>query len=382
MHVKIKLLHMVLTRNASYSTITVLVFAVVFAAFFTMCRSANTLVLVLNPYQNVDWARVTQHKANFHTHTTQSDGNYAPLAVVDQYHQMGYTILALTDHDRVTYPWPGFSELNNEYEDRTPKSLGMLAIVGNELSRHHHTLSLFTDYMAQSRDLDVVLRNQAEYSDLALAVLAHPAMHWPRQFDTGGELTDTVVSYYANFYHRHQNLIGVEIHNGTRPMTEYPLDRALWDSLLERLMPDRPVWGFATDDLHASVQYGRDWVVMPLGDLSAEAARDALINGAFYFSSVRLYAGNEPNREHTPRIGSIVHDKRRGVIRIEASIGDATQLTESIQWISNGEVIHTGPEFPYRKVTGLGSYVRAEIYGSGGTSYTNPFGFTKSKHHN
>jgi len=375
-HLYIKLFNRIV-HHKNTMHVAWIVFAAIVVCAFTMCRNATTPVLVLNPYEGVTWDLTTQHKANFHAHTTQSDGNYAPHEVVDQYHQMGYTILSLTDHDRVVYPWTGFSELNNEYEDRDPESLGMLAIVGNELSRHHHTLSLFTDFMAQSRDLDVVLKNQADHSGDALAVLAHPAMHWPRQFDTGGELTDSVVAYYANFYHRHQNLIGVEIHNGTRPMAEYPLDRALWDNLLGMLMPERPVWGFATDDLHASVQYGRDWVVLPLGDLSAEAARDALNRGAFYFSSIRLYEGDEPGKERTPRIESINHDKRKGVVRIEAIIKEGNQLTEAIQWISDGEVIHTGPEFPYRKVAGLGTYVRAEIYGAGGTTYTNPFGFAR-----
>lgn len=352
-------------------------FSTLAIALFTMCNQNNAPLLTVNPYENVNWDESSHHKANFHAHTTQTDGNYSPHEVVDKYHQMGYTILAITDHDRVIYPWTSFSELRDDYENRDPDELGMLAVVGNELSRHHHTLSLFTDFKAQSRDLNEVLKNQADHSRDALAVLAHPAMHWPRQFDTGGELTDTVVSHYVNYYQRHKHLIGMEIHNGTRPMTEYPLDRALWDNLLKVLMPNRPVWGFATDDLHASVQYGRDWVVLPLADLSTGAARDALQNGAFYFSSIRLSEGDAPNKELTPVIESIVHNKRKGTITIEARVNEGLLTDESFHWISDGEVIHKGPELPYRKVSGLGSYVRAEIYGDGGTTYTNPFGFVE-----
>jgi len=354
-----------------------MVFAAIMAATFSMCRNANTPVLVLNPYEEVNWDLTTHHKANFHAHTTQTDGNYPPHEVVDQYHQLGYSLLSLTDHDRITYPWTDFSELNDQYQDRDPDSLGMLAIVGNELSRHHHTLSLFTDFQAQSQDLDVVLKNQADHSGDALAVLAHPAMHWPRQFDTEGELTDSVVDYYAHYYLNYEHLVGIEIHNGTRPMTEYPLDRALWDRLLKMLMPERPVWGFATDDIHASVQYGRDWVVLPLDELSTEAARTALKSGAFYVSSIRLFEGNQPDKLRTPVIESIIHDKQKGVIKIQASTQEGTMLSDAIQWISDGEVIHTGPDFPYTIVEGLGNYVRAEIYGHGGTTYTNPFGFAR-----
>ncbi len=348
---------------------------IVVICVFSMCRQSSGPVLVLNPYEKVNWEEATQHKANFHAHTTETDGRYPPHEVVDQYHQMGYTILAITDHDRVVYPWTGFSDLNADYENRDPNDMGMLAIMGNELSRHHHTLSLFTDFKAESRDLNVVLENQADHSDLALAVLAHPAMHWPRKFNIDGGLTDSVITHYTNYFNRHNHLIGMEVHNGTRPMTEYTLDRALWDSLLVKLMPHRPVWGFATDDIHRSVHYGRDWLVLPLSDLSTETLRNALISGSYYFSSIRLHKGNDPDKALTPRIESITHNRRKGFIRIEVNTSEGIIADESIQWISNGAVIHTGQEFPYKRASELGNYVRAEIIGEGGTTYTNPFGF-------
>ena len=39
-----------------------------------------------------------------------------------------------------------------------------------------------------------------------------------------------------------------------------------------------------------------------------------------------------------------------------------------------GEVVHVGPVLNYKTVEGLGNYVRAELTGKGGTSFTNPFG--------
>ena len=44
------------------------------------------------------------------------------------------------------------------------------------------------------------------------------------------------------------------------------------------------------------------------------------------------------------------------------------------KWISMGEVVHVGPVLNYKTVEGLGNYVRAELTGKGGTSFTNPFG--------
>jgi hypothetical protein len=331
--------------------------------------------MVLNPYDKVNWNNADQHKANFHAHTTQSDGRYPPHEVVDKYNELGYSILALTDHDRVTYPWSGFGDMKDGNENRDPVSFGMLSIVGNELSRHHHTLSLFSHFMAQERDLDMVLGNMAAFSDNAIAVIAHPAMHWPRQFDTESVLTDSVLQYYLNYYRRHDHLIGMEVHNGTRPLNEYVLDRELWDRLLSVTMPDRPIWGFATDDMHSSVHYGRDWVVIPLETFTEGVVRQALIDGSFYFSSTRVYGGSEPDVEQTPRIDAITHNGNSGEIRIRASIDGLPLDEQAYSWISAGEVVYTGSAINYHSLEGLGKYLRAEITGSGGTTYTNPFGF-------
>ena len=50
-------------------------------------------------------------RLNFHTHTTRSDGRLNPHTVVDRYHEHGYSILAITDHNEVTWPWTAFAEM-------------------------------------------------------------------------------------------------------------------------------------------------------------------------------------------------------------------------------------------------------------------------------
>ena len=128
---------------------------------------------IQNPYEDVDWINHKQYKADLHTHTTISDGSMSPQAVVDLYHQNGYEILSITDHDRVTYPWEKFSDfepsslsvIRNEYglsgiipenssyesrgitpddliiESRNPDSLGMVAVIGNEISLNKNHIS-------------------------------------------------------------------------------------------------------------------------------------------------------------------------------------------------------------------------------------------------
>ena len=47
-------------------------------------------------------------------------------------------------------------------------------------------------------------------------------------------------------------IIGMEVYN--RPNDGYPYDRILWDELLSHSMPDRPIWGYANDDMHVEKQ--------------------------------------------------------------------------------------------------------------------------------
>ena len=67
--------------------------------------------IIDNPYEKVIWENFGQYKSDFHSHTSHSDGNYSPHVIVDLYHNKGYDILAIADHNRVTYPWQKFSSL-------------------------------------------------------------------------------------------------------------------------------------------------------------------------------------------------------------------------------------------------------------------------------
>ena len=159
---------------------------------FTRCRKSYTIVchtlaitaviftligvavadgprkLVLNPYENVNWDTYQQHKANLHTHTNQSDGRMDPAVVIQKYRDLGYDILALTDHNRCTWPWSKHDP-NGSHE-------GMLPIAGNELSRHHHAQSLFCQFNTSSRRLEEAIQGVGDHG--GLSILNHPAMHW------------------------------------------------------------------------------------------------------------------------------------------------------------------------------------------------------------
>jgi len=340
------------------------------------CSSLATMVIILsacamlsgcarqvaqwhidNPYADVDWENHQRHRANFHTHTTMSDGAERPDRVIDRYAALGYSILALTDHDtlapqgdpdnperhKTTWPWSAFG--------RNPEILGMVAIEANEISRVHHIGSYFNDY----GDADV--ENETTALDEigrrgGLAVFFHPGRYMKS------------VQWYADMFRTHPHLIGIEIYNqGDR----YPNDRGTWDAILTDMINDRPVWGFSNDDMHhPATHLGRNWNVMLLPALSADWVRKAMEQGMFLY----VYQPNGPQAEPPPEIRSIMIDSRAGAIRVQAA------GYSRIEWISGGEIVHRGEALELSYLTDVPGYVRAVVYGSDGRSLigTQPFG--------
>jgi hypothetical protein len=317
----------------------------VVAAVLAGCASRGAEWNIQNPYADVDWRRYQQHKANFHTHTTMSDGTGTPQGVIDRYHTLGYTILALTDHDtmsteRTTWPWQTF--------DRDPKTLGMLAIEGNEISRAHHIGSYFNDYGGADVDSeDAVIQEIGRRG--GLAILFHP-----------GRCTKPV-EWYVEMYRAYPHLIGFEIYN---QVDRYPHDRKTWDAILTDIVTERPVWGFSNDDMHnPDTQLGRNWNVMLLPELSVEWVRWSIENGAFFF----VHASDDGTTPST--IKSITVDSQQGIIYIDAT------GHEIIDWISKGRMVHRGDRVNLFELQGLGGYIRAEIHSTDGGSIvgTQPF---------
>ena len=330
--------------------------------FLFDCKAQDKYVIA-NPYENVIWGVFAQHKGNLHTHTTISDGSLDPHQIVDQYHALGYTILSITDHsymnrnpNHITFPWEHFSKLvtvskkAGPYKDRDAKSLGMIPIKGSELSPGHDTGSYFNNFPGSPKVAGVLdgITKQG-----GLAVFCHPGAYSKKYTD----------DWYVDFYSRYPVLVGMEVYNKG---DLYPGDRQLWDRVLTRLMPNRPVWGFSGDDTHGPKNIGRNWNVFLLPELTEPEVRKSMEKGSFYF----VYSPD--GREGKPaRINRITVDKQKGSILIDAS--DCSK----IEWISGGKVVHTGEQVSLRDIGHNGQgYVRARLYGIDGKSFTKtqPFG--------
>lgn len=132
-----------------------------------------------NPYEKVDWQTFAHYGADLHVHTLQSDGCHSVDEVVRTFHNAGFAILSITDHDgakpnqcrtrdaapprlidlglyadhtspypdprppsfpaNTTWPWSDFGA-------PSPAKLGMLGIEGAELTCGDHVGSFFNGY--------------------------------------------------------------------------------------------------------------------------------------------------------------------------------------------------------------------------------------------
>ncbi len=322
--------------------------------------------IALNPYQGVDWHAYNQYKSNLHTHTTWSDGAFHPHEVVDLYYNAGYHILSITDHNLITWPWTGFSLLDSSYHDRDPQLLGMLAVMGNELSASHHTGS----YVNAVPGSGAVFTSALDSMTLmeGLGILFHPGSYW--SIDSSYAPNDVYSpDWYMNLFNDYPVLTGLEVYNqGNR----HPYDVVLWDELLIRMMPHRPVWGYSNDDMHVASQLFRNYNILVMPSLDLNELKHSMETGAMYFVW-------EPDGDGTPLapvIDSIVVDVPGREIRLHGKYYTSVEWISGIDGVGSGRtpaIVDTGSTFSYNGFPG--SYVRAVLINDMGRTYTQPFGF-------
>lgn len=389
--------------------------------------------VVLNPYGGIDWRTCGRHKAALHLHTLQSDGHHPVVEVVHAYRRAGFEIMSITDHDwnypnaRVEWkllppekasPYPKRPHGPNFPADPTwpwtdygcpePSTLGMVGIQGNELTFRHHINSYFSDYGvwykrtgkrapyggivdAQGREVWEDDQLLAIRDKGGLAVINHPGIPnvhawWERK----------PLDWYVQRYQKHpaKYLIGLEMaNNGPK---EYAYDEGLWDQLLARFMPRRPIWGFGNDDMHEMKDNRQAFTVFFLDKLTEANVRKAMESGRFCIctSTKRTdYSQQPPALSAFPKLAAVEVDDAAGTIRLEVSDCDQVRwisAPESLEPIADyktsdrpwleGRVVHVGETLHYRQTPGIHNYVRAELSRAEGPdthrTLTNPFGIS------
>ncbi len=387
--------------------------------------------VVLNPYQGVDWRTCGRHKAALHMHTLQSDGYHELAQVVAAYRQAGFEIMSITDHDwnypnaRIewkhlpaekaspypkgprgpnfpadpTWPW-------SDYGCAAPSALGMVGIQGNELTFRHHINSYFSDYgvwytrtgksAPYGGIVDAAGKEVWEDDQLfairdkgGLAVINHPGIP-----DSHAWWQRKPLDWYVDRYQKHAAgyLIGLEM--GNNEPRQYPYDEGLWDQLLARFMPQRPIWGFANDDMHQMRGARQAFTVFFLQALSDASVRRAMQTGCFCIcsSTKKIDYEQAPTSGSTfPKLAAVEVDETAGTIRLQVADCDQVRWVsspESLEPVADyrtsdspwplGRVVHTGDTLHFRQVAGIRNYVRAELCRREGQdthrTLTNPFG--------
>jgi len=309
-------------------------------------------VRVNNPYEGVGFGSFGVYKSNFHTHTTESDGRLDPDEVIYKYSEAEYDILALTDHNRVSWPWTNWVEeepsvINRLGEMQTSAffpelgTKGMLAVKGNEFSSGHHRGSFFNDLGGSQHISDIEDKG-------GMAMFYHP-----------GRYSETA-SWYNSYYDSYrETVVGMEAYNqGDR----YSRDREKWDAVNRERSPQDLVWGFSNDDMHSSGHLFRNYHHHYMDELNEESLRDNFITGAFTFS----YEPGGSGEALAPVLKNV--EVENGKIFLSAEKDKKT-----VWYDENTEKIKEGESIDVTDVSG--SFVRAVIVNDNGRTYTQPFGF-------
>lgn len=400
---------------------TMLGAAVPFTA--TAAPSTGVDYTIVNPYEDVDWENWGQYKANLHTHSLVSDGKEHFADMVERHYELGYDILAMTDHGTVDRSWtdlninPGLTfAMNIKTFGSNPIPLtperfeqissgadrggrGMLRVpYGIEHNaaafNNTHVNSLFADwgdgYLGGTSYYDHILRGVEDAGGLSF--INHPGEYTGARkdntddaYDTSNIRYDYIVKKFTTLFRNYESCVGMEIINKNDSRTKN--DRKLWDLLLADVIPTgRNIFGFGNSDAHYLDAIDTNWNVMLMPSNTVENLRTCMEKGAFFAASHNIRNPKELKRledetgltlgetwdaDRTlpkPEVTNITVDNR------EDSIAITAVNHETIHWIADGQVIQIGGTIDLDNFTGkLGSYVRAEIWGEGGILYSQPF---------
>jgi hypothetical protein len=192
-----------------------------------------------------------------------------------------------------------------------------------------------------------------------LAVMAHP--HAPIYHPA--EASDP--EWYIPFYENYPHLIGQEITIPSQGASHINAHTVIWDYLLQKLMPDRKIFGYSNSDAHNISEIGTAYNIILAENKTDSKVRSALEDG----NSLAVWVDNKNN--NPPTLNSISAEDGNIVI-------SADSYTE-IYWVIDGVVVGTGESFDVNDLSLEYNYVRAAIEGANGRIYTQPFAIEKKQ---
>lgn len=353
---------------------------------------------ITSPYETVDWDTFNQYKTQLHAHTLYSDGGMDVKDVVEEYYRQDYDILAITDHGVVNKGWDEMPEMlpiigyNKLFYDLSPVSkeryeeittgVGrdgrpMLDVnqgieMNGVVMRKNHVNGFFCGAFQGDwgEEEDYISPIKATHEAGGISFIAHPGDFYSINGNRERAEDYDYLKIYIEPLLEYESCVGVEIFNERD--TVAGADRIIWDNILMYTIPRGKVaWGFSNDDSHVIENIGVTAEIMLMPELSNEALRTAMENGTFFACSriARNELGDEfEGTGEYAKIERINVDEEQDIITVTAN------NYETIEWISDGEIIATGNIFNLRENSEkLGSYVRFQIKNEGGIVMSQPF---------
>ena len=204
-------------------------------------------------------------KGQLHVHSTASDGELPPEAVLDWYRNQGYHFVALTDHEVLSESRAmagDFIALSGIEVQGMDPAAGLFHLVGLGLQKPPDLSGSTTLSMQETVNH---LRAAG-----ALVSIAHP--YW------SGQMSKDLLGV--------EGCYALEVYNAGCEVLECKgLSTVHWDDLLAA---GCRLWGLAVDDAHwrpGPVDAGLGWVWVKAAALTQQAILSALQQGHFYASS-------------------------------------------------------------------------------------------------
>lgn len=372
---------------------------------------------ITSPYDVVDWDKWKQYKASLHSHTDASDGGQSIEESVKSHYDLGFQILAITDHAVVGKQWNEVPDMVPLYRlfkfertgmrdpviltdeereqiisgtyksaerDALAKQLGydlggMMEVTGGCEANgavpindcHVNTfntdegrakMGIYGDYKTIVEDCE---------KDGGYSFLDHTGEYVGRWVEDEWRAHEPYyANKFANIFLEYESCVAFDI-NSTR------YDSVIWDEVLKLTIPKgRNVPGIAFSDSHQKGE-DNDWAftMMIMPELTQEAYEECMWNGA-WFNVGRVdtfYLGDDFNG--TGNLPPAV--ERVDVNQEDDTISFTGSEFDNVQWISDGKIFAEGKNLTsidlddYRDE--IGCYVRFQITGPGGILYSQPF---------
>ena len=239
------------------------------------------------------------YKANLHCHTTVSDGQMSPEEIKARYKELGYSIVAFTDHD-VLIPHPELADETflplNGYElevsdlKTEPKKfrktthMCFVALEPDNVTQvcYHREKYLFgnaPDYKDKIKFDESLPDYEREYTPECISEM----MKLGREngfFVTYNHPTWSLETYeeYMNYHHMH----AMEIYNNECVLIgDYDYNERVYDDMLRG---GKRIFCLSTDDTHAERACGGGYIMIKADKLEYKTITDALLAGNFYAS--------------------------------------------------------------------------------------------------